>query len=745
MSKPLILFETVAMAVILSAQGATVASPRVADLISRMTLEEKVGQLVQRLSGPLEGKAAADSSGLTPTERQLVEIRRGEIGSLQGCCGVKNFNAFQQAAMESRLRIPLMVGHDMVHGVGTQLPIPLGLSATWDTNIWRRTGTLIARETPLRGCNWTYAPMVDIARDARWGRIAESPGQDPYLATLYAAEMVRGIQSEPPAGGMRVAACLKHFVGYGASVGGRDYDEVEMSDRTLDEVYLPPFASGIAAGALTVMPAFHTFNGVPCTVNRFLLTDVLRGRLGFTGFCISDHGALHECGPEGHDVWTTFEEGAAAGLSAGLDQEMTRRGAFTYPRGLANAVRTGLVSEAQLDACVRNVLRVKEALGLFDRPFIDAAACEAAVDVERHLSLAREAAAKSAVLLKNAGVLPLRPGAKLVVMGDLAANEDEMRGCWSPFFINRRNATLVDGLKADGFPVEYARCYTMTGAVDVAAIEAAAQKGDVIVAAFGEYYWQNGENHSYSDISLRGRQAEAAAAIKRTGKPFVAVVFSGRPLVLNELAEAADAIVEAWNPGSCGGWGIADVLSGAVEPYGRLTADFPRASGQCPLYYNRKPTGRPNDGGRHFWRTHYEDVAFDPLYPFGFGLSYTTFAFANPSVTKEGERVVFSADVTNTGKRRGSEVVQLYLRPRGSSLSAPVRELKGYVRLDLAPGETRRAEIAVPHALLKGKRCDYALAPDSRADGVGGTFELSDGLAVSDSSGTRTITQKERK
>ena len=683
-------------------------------LLKEMTLEEKVGQLTQRLSGPLQGLEATDASGVTPTDRQLEDIRKGNVGSLLGSCGIQNFNRLQKAAMESRLKIPLMVGHDMVHGCLTVAPIPFGLSATWDPDIWYRMGLLIARETPLKGCNWTFSPMIDISRDARWGRIAESPGQDPYLASLYAAAIVKGIQALPPPGGTRVAACLKHFVGYGAAVGGRDYDEVEISDPTLHEVYLPPFEAGVRAGAMTVMPGFHTYNRVPCSVNRYLLTDVLRGELGFKGFCISDHGAVFECGPTGHDTWSDVVDGAAMGVHAGLDQEMTRNDEACYPQGLAQAVRAGKVSMDELDESVRRVLNVKKELGLFEHPYIDAVACSNAVDFEAHLAFCREAAAKSAVLLKNDDdLLPLKPGQKIALLGDLANNESEMRGCWYGFYEKRKNATLLDGLKADGCDVTYTRAYSLTGAVDRVAIARAAAQADVVIACFGEYYLQNGENRSYSDITLRCGQLEALEAIRATGKPLVAVLISGRPMVIGPLLEGAQAVIEGWSPGSCGGWGLADVLVGKAEPYGRLTADFPRTTGQCPLYYNRLSTGRPYDAGKHFWRTHYEDVPFEPQVPFGFGLTYTKFTYANPSMTRKGENYVFAADISNVGSRKGSEVVQVYVRCRHLPSVRPIRELKGYRRVHLQPGETAHVQIEVPVASIPSATFDYFISPDS--------------------------------
>ena len=672
-----------------SALGNAVAEPSIDDLIARMTLEEKVGQLVQISSATVKGAAATDASDRRLTDEVLGQIRRGEVGALIGACGIANYNLAQRAAKESRLGIPLMVGHDLIHGVATQLPSPIALSCAWDTNLWYRAGRLIAAEAPLKGCDWTFTPMLDIARDARWGRIVESAGQDPFLASLYAASVVRGIQE--PADGRRMAACLKHYVGYGAAVGGRDYDEVEMSLETLHRVYLPPFAAGVAAGAFTVMPGFHSFNRVPCSLNRYLLTDVLRGELGFDGFCISDMGAVFETGPAGHAVARDEADISAKCLNAGLDMEMTRREERAYSVGLAQAVRDGRVSERTLDACVRNVLSVKRRMGLFAKPFIDP---QYRTDFEAHLALAREAAAKVCVLVKNEdGVLPLAKGAKVALTGRFANVPKEMCSVWSQYFENVRNATVGEGLAADGLTV----------------VKDAAQ-ADVIVACVGESNHENGENRSYADVSLRKGEVEAVRDARRSGKKVVALVFCGRPRVLTDLIREADAAVIVWNAGSCGGWGIADVLTGVAEPMGRLTVDFPRTSGQCPIFYNRMSSGRPYGCGR--FCVHYEDVPFEPLLPFGFGLSYTSFAYADAWAERKGARTAFSVEVANVGARRGTETVQLYIRELFTETVRPVRELRGFEKVTLAPGERRRVtiEIATPPGDF-----EYCLAPDSRS------------------------------
>lgn len=683
------------------ASGAAVAlsEAEIGALVARMTLEEKVGQLVQLGSGGENaGTESKDASDLGVKPEVAGWVRDGAVGSLIGACGVKNFNAFQKIAVEqSRLGIPLMVGHDMIHGVFTQLPIPLALSCAWDEEIWRKGGELIARETPLKGCNWTFTPMVDIARDPRWGRIAEGPGQDTLLAAKMSAALVKGIQSKDVA--MPVAACLKHFVGYGAPFGGRDYNAVEMSESTFRNVYLPPFAAGVEAGALTVMPAFHTFNGVPCSVNAWLLTDVLRGELGFTGYTISDYNAVGECAwVDHHGVADGEESVTALAVNAGMDQDMM---SGAYRKTLASAVRKGLVSEDMLDARVKNVLRVKNALGLFEHPYIDEAAVRARFDFAEHASLAREVAGRVVVLLKNEkGALPLKPGAKVLLCGPGTDDAWHMVGCWASWCENVRNGTLQDGLKADGVDFTFVKGYDWRGEkVDEASIRAAAEKADVIVASFGERGSDAGENQSRMRLDLPKGQLAAIDVIKSTGKPFVAVLTNGRPLAIPELARKADAVLEAWNPGTSGGWGIADVLTGKVNPSGRLTTEFPYAAGQCPLFYNTTRTGRPHKPGDR-WTTRYVDGPIGALYPFGHGLSYTTFAYANEQAAVEGDKVVFTAEIANTGSRDGVETVQVYTRQLVGAESRPIRELRAWKRLALKAGEKQSVRIEVPVADL---------------------------------------------
>ena len=711
--------------VLAAALAAGAVERRVNALLAEMTLDEKIGQTVQDATYRSTAAESQDASDRQLANEFLERLRRGEIGSLLGACGLENFNRCQRAAMSSRLRIPLLVGHDFIHGAVTALPIPLALSCSWDERLWWQTGDLIGREGQLKGANWTFTPMLDISRDARWGRIAESAGQDPLVVSRYAAAIVRGIQGPDLTDRTHIAACLKHYVGYGAASGGRDYNEVEMADSTLRDVYLPPFAAGVAAGALTVMPGFHAYNGVPCSVNAYLLRQILRRELGFRGFTISDWGAVGECSEIGHAVAEGDVETAALAMNAGMDQEMMRG---FYARGLKTAVETGKVPMSVLDAAVANILRVKVAMGLFEKPYLDAAALSNNVDFAAHRALARTAAAKSCVLLKNAnGTLPLAKAAKVAFVGDLCADDEEMRGTWQSYWENLETPSLTAAFAARGARFVYERAYTVTGACDRAAIRRAVADADVVIGAFGEYCERepmSGENTSRTKLELPPGQLDAIDEIRASGKPFVAVLFNGRPLPVNELAEAADAILEAWHPGGSGGAGLADVLFGDVEPYGRLTVDFPRATGQCPIYYNRTPTGRPQEQERDGrWTTRYTDCALSPLYPFGFGLTYTTFAYSDETAEVKGDAVVFSATVANTGARRGSELVQVYVRDRIACVTRPVRELKGYVRVELSPGERRRVTVEVPVSALAfhrdGKpvpgegRFDAWIAPDS--------------------------------
>ena len=659
---------------------------RVEDLLSRMTFEEKIGQIGQFLPAYQKGVESADSSKKRFSKDLLKRVRAGKIGSLIGAPGLENRTLVQKAALESRLGIPVIFGHDMIHGCTVTTPIPLAQSCAWDPDLWRRTAEMTALSARLKGCDWTFAPMMDIARDARWGRIAEGAGQDPYLCSLWSAAQVKGFQGDDVADGFHLAACAKHYVGYGAGEGGRDYDAVEMGEGTFRDIYLPPFASAVKAGVLTVMPAFHSFNGVPCAVNRWLLTDVLRGELGFDGFTISDWEAIAECDLAGHGVGDGPVELGAMALNAGMDMSMVDA---YYEKGLKAALAEGRTTMKEIDQAVRRVLSVKMKIGLFERPFVDEAAVKAKVDLKRDLAVAREAAVKSCVLLKNEkSVLPLAKGVKVSLLGKLADDEEHMQGCWSSFYEVKENATLRQGLQAAGFAVSFDANY----AVDSSA--------DVVVAVFGEGAWESGEAHSRAYIGLKPDQLAAVNAIKASGKPFVAVLFSGRPLAVPELAEKADAVLAGWFLGSCAGEAIADVLSGAEVPSGRLTVDFPRTTGACPMYYNRLPTGRPSQPEGGMVNSYIDSDIHTPLYPFGFGLSYSEIAYSDESVAVTDDAVVFTATVANKGTRSAVETVQAYVRDLVGVVSRPKRELKGFEKVSLAPGESKKVVVSVPRERL---------------------------------------------
>lgn len=672
-------------------------------LVARMTLEEKIGQLVQiggAPAGAIPGLESQDLSKASPDERLLALVRAGRVGSLIGRRGVQRYNELQRAARDSRLGIPLLIGHDMIHSARTCYPIPLALSCAWDEDLWERIGAAMAPESLLQGCNWTFTPMVDVALDARWGRIAEGAGSDPLVTSLFAAAMVRGLQGEDMSDGYHIAACAKHFVAYGAAMGGRDYNAVEMSNATFHDVYLPPFRAAVEAGVATVMPAFNSFNGEPCSTSRYLLTDVLRGELGFDGLTISDYEAIIECSEEGHGIATMGADVAAKALDAGMDIEMV---SSSYADTLAGSISNGLVKIETLDEAVRRVLRVKFRLGLFDHPEIDQAALEKKIDFKANLELSREAAQKSTVLLKNDGVLPLKKDAKIALVGNLVDDWAEMFGCWSSTGIrNTRNTKLSEGFKANGVETTYSMCYRLDGRLDEKELRRMAAEADVVVAALGEFRGESGENNAKAKIELNPVQLKVIDILASTKKPFVAVVFGGRPLAMPELAKKANAVVMAWSPGGAGGWGVADVLLGVVEPWGRLTTDFPNASGECPKFYHRTLTGRPHGTFRQGprWSTRYRDIPANSVWPFGFGLAYTTFEYANESARVAGDKVVFTADIKNTGSRKGTELVQVYVHDVIAQIVRPRRELKGFTRVALEPGETKKVEIEVPVASL---------------------------------------------
>jgi beta-glucosidase len=644
---------------------------RVDDLLQRMSRAERIGQLLQQ--------HMTDETART----DATLIASGGIGSYLGAApDAGPRNRLQRLAVEdSRLGVPLIFGFDTIHGFRTTFPIPLALSCAWDPQLVERVETVAAAESAAAGIDWVFAPMVDIARDPRWGRIAEGAGEDPWLGGLMAAAAVRGFQGSDIGQTDRVAACLKHYVGYGAAEGGRDYNTTEIGLPTLRNIYLPPFKAGVDAGAATLMSAFNCLNGVPASGNHFTLTEVLRDQWGFKGFVVSDWNAVAELIHHGYAA--DRAHAAATALTAGVDMEMV---SDTYRTELPALLDSGAVSPATLDTAVRRILRVKILKGLLDHPYT----APAKLDTAAATALAREAAARCSVLLKNAhDTLPLRAGGTIALIGPLADDQAELLGCWSGLGQARDVVTLRKGLAASlpSTTFRTAKGCPLTGddqsGLDKAV--ATARKADLVILALGEPALYSGENNFRSDLGLPGQQQALFDRIVATGKPVITVLFVGRPLAIPSVIEKSAAVLLAWHPGVQAGSGVADVLTGAVAPTGRLTTSWPRSLGQVPVHYNYLPTGRPLNN--------YKEGSRDSLLPFGFGLTYTQFRYGSTrlsgSTLKDGA-IEAEVALTNTGAKAGTEVVQLYLRDFACSAGArPLRELKGFQRATLQPGESK--------------------------------------------------------
>ena len=664
--------KTLIAFLLLAAPAFAAPRPDVEALLKSMTLDEKLGQL-QQAGGPVEG-----------SPELLVLARAGKIGSTLNVRGAKAVNALQRAALESRLKIPLLFGFDVIHGYRTVFPIPLALASAWDPSVAEAAARLSAREAALDGVRWTFAPMVDIARDPRWGRVAEGAGEDPYLGAAMARAYVRGFQGTDPSAADSLAACAKHWVGYGAAEAGRDYSTTEISERTLREIYFPPFKAALDAGALTFMSAFNDLNGVPSSANPFTLTAVLRGEWKFDGFVVSDWDSVAQLIP--HGIAADGREAARRGLTAGVDMEMNSR---LYAENLPKLIADGRVPLAAVDEAVRRILGVKARMGLFERPLADEARAAGAPDTAARAA-AKAAAIRSLVLLKNdGGLLPLsRKLKRIAVIGPLGDDGAAVLGSWSGDGKAAEATTVLAGLRA-ALPeakVSYSSGCAVTGGTDAgftAAIEAA-ESAEAVVLVLGEAGDMSGEASSRAFLDIPGRQVELAKAVLMTGRPTVVVLLNGRPLTLSALVENAPAILEAWQPGTEGGAAIADVLLGDANPGGKLPMTFPRTLGQVPLYYNHKNTGRPPEETDHF-TSKYLDAPVTPLFRFGHGLSYAKVRLANLKIT--GENV--SVDAVNEGARGGDEVVQLYIRRKAASVTRPVAELKGFERVTLKPGEKR--------------------------------------------------------
>jgi beta-glucosidase len=663
---------------------------RITDLLARMTLEEKAGQMNQWFN---------------MTSDHYDMLRRGEVGSdllansstagndHQERVFAKAINELQRVAVEeSRLGIPLIFGRDVIHGYRTMAPIPLGMAAAWSPELTEGAYAIAAKEARADGVQWAFSPMLDIARDPRWGRIAEGFGEDPFLAGKLAAAAVRGAQGSQRLGirnlpdsaslipGDRVAACAKHYAGYGAAEGGRDYNSTEISRHTLQNVYLPSFRAAIEAGIASVMSAFHTIGGVPTSANHYLLTEVLREQWGFEGFVVTDWAAVKEM--IAHGVAANEAEAATLAANAGVDMDMNT---LIYQKHIPAVVRAGKVPEEVIDEHVRRILRVKFALGLFENPYADPEAAKKTHMLPESQAHMRKLAAQTMVLLKNNGVLPLRKEKISVCLtGPLADQRGALFGCWTLDGQPEDVTTLQEAIASKLAPTAKLRYAELWD--DALKL---ARRSDVMVLAIGESSGRSGEDNCTATIDLPPGQEELVEAMHHTSVPVVAVVFAGRPLNLTRVADWADAIVYAWHPGVTGGLGVADVLFGDVNPSGRLPISFPRSTGHIPVYYNHLPTGRPlppND--RHHSR--YNDSLDSPLFPFGFGLSYSSFEYSHIRVTKkQATEFQVSAKIKNTSKLAGETVVQCYLRDVVASISRPVRELKGFERVFLKPGETK--------------------------------------------------------
>ncbi len=698
---------------------------RVDELISRMTLEEKIGQLQQY------------TYGVSPELQQMA--RTGAIGSFLNVRGAAQTNALQKLAVEnSRLGIPILFGLDVIHGYKTIFPIPLAEAASWDPDLAEQAAAVAAREARAAGIHWTFAPMVDIARDARWGRIAEGAGEDPFLGSRMAVARVRGFQGGNLAAPDRVAACLKHYVGYGAAEGGRDYNTTEISEQTLRNIYLPPFRAGVKAGAATLMSAFNDLNGVPASANPFTLDHILRGEWGFDGFVVSDWNSIGELIP--HGVAADCAEAALKSLTAGVEMDMESR---CFNQSLSRLIEEGILPLGTLDEAVRRVLRIKYLLGLFEKPYTDPKLEKEVMLARPHLELARLMARESMVLLKNDGnLLPLaRKGITVAVIGPLIDSRADLLGTWRCEGDPAQVVSILQGIRTalgDGAAILTAHGCDVTGTKgeSIPSAVAAAQKADVVIAVVGEDASMSGEAASRARFGLPGMQEELLRALKGTNKPIVAVLLAGRPLEIPWAADNIPAILMAWHGGTQAGAAIADVLFGDYSPSGRLPVSWPRSAGQLPLYYNFKNTGRPTTDQK--FTSRYLDIASTPQFPFGYGLSYTRFEYANLQLDRKeigpGGQLKVTVEVRNTGEKPGDEVVQLYIRDLVGSITRPVRELKGFQRIHLEPGQARTVHFSLGSDELGffNARNEYVVEPGefhlwvgpNSAEGVQGKFTV---------------------
>ena len=708
--KRIILFAFLSVLLFASCRGRREASlkdvdPRVDSLIRIMTLDEKIGQMVLFTSD-------WDVTGPTIREGYLDDIRSGRCGNIFNAYTVDYIRELQRVAVEeSRLGIPLMFGYDVVHGHKTIFPIPLGESCSWDLDLIRRSASAAAAEAAASGLNWTFAPMVDISVDPRWGRVSEGAGEDPYLGSLIAAARVKGFQGENLANPLTVLACVKHFAAYGAPFAGRDYNTVDMSERQFREFYMPPYKAGVDAGALSVMTAFNEYDGVPATGNQYLLKDLLKGEWNFQGFVVTDYTSINEMVHHGY-ARDEAEAGVKA-VNAGVDMDLQGEVYFSYLRGL---VDSGFVREKTIDNAVRRILNVKAKLGLFDDPYLycDRARENQVVSNPEIKALSRDAARRSMVLLKNEGCLPFDRGDRIAVIGELAASRRDLLGSWKAAGEWDDMNSILDAVRAynGAANVIYAEGCRKIGSDRSGfgeAMDAVAQ-ADKVLMVIGEDWDWSGEAASRTDIGVPGIQSELLKMIASAGKPVAVVLLNGRPLVLEEESKAADAILEAWYPGTMGAEAVTDIVFGQYNPSGKLTMTFPRSVGQIPVFYYEKNTGRPIYLPNDKYKSKYLDSPNEPLYPFGYGLSYTDFKYSNLILSspkmKKGHTIDATVTVTNIGSRTGEETVQLYIRDLIGSVTRPVKQLKGFQKLVLAPGESRTVTFTIDDEMLSFWRHD---------------------------------------
>jgi beta-glucosidase len=728
---PLLTFALVLLCLAAKAQSpASTIDKRVEDLLQKMTVEEKVGQL-----NIIVGETIVTGPTMhTATSDKFDElIRNGKITGLFNVHGAAYTARLQKIAVEqSRLKIPLLFGADAIHGFKTVTPIPIAEAASWDLDAIERSARLTAVEATAAGLNVNFAPMVDIARDPRWGRVSEGAGEDPYLGSAIAKARVHGLQGDKLGQYNSIAACVKHFAAYGASEAGRDYNTTDMSERMLYEVYLPPYKAAIDAGAATFMSSFNEFDGIPATANKNLLTEILRNKWKFNGMIISDYGSVSELIV--HGVAANGAEAAKLALEAGTDIDMM---SYLFLNEIPGLIESGKLDRKYLDDAVRRVLKLKFDLGLFDNPYLysDVKREQQYIRSKENLATARDVAKRSIVLLKNtAQILPLKKsGGSIAVIGPLAANKEDMNGSWSFFGEAQHPVSVLEGIKAkvgNNVKVTYnTGCNLYDNSRDkIAEAVTIAAQADVAVVVVGESAVMNGEGASRSEITLPGVQEDLVKAIVATGKPTVVLLINGRPLAVEWIDQHATAILETWTLGSEAGNAVADVLFGDYNPSGKLPMTFPRSVGQVPIYYNHKNTGRPYNGNysepldQRIYQSKYRDVKNSPLYPFGFGLSYSSFEYSditmNTNKIDMDGKIDASVVVTNKGNYDGEEVVQLYVRDLVGSVTRPVKELKGFKKIFLKAGESAKVTFSISDEDLAFYRGDMSWGSEP------GNFEL---------------------